>query len=49
MANEKTEYKNLKVPLELHTRIKAQAAESNQSMISYLSQCIAQCKSDKKQ
>jgi len=45
---EDTEYKNIKVPSELHKRLKQQATGSGQSMIAYLSQCLASCKSSNK-
>ena len=48
MSKQEIIYKNVKVPLDIHTRLKQQAAESNQTMVAYLSQCLTQCKSSKK-
>ena len=48
MAKVEIEYKNIKVPAHIHKRLKQQALDSNQTMVDYLSQCLANCKSDRK-
>ena len=45
---EKKKIKHIEVDLDIHTRLKQQAASANMSMKAYLSMCLAQCKASSK-